>query len=53
MTHTRVLGSAAAVGLCLIVPALPASAQVPARPQAQLVSRNAAATGRRAHGHRQ
>ncbi len=43
MRHTRVLGSAAAVGLCLIVPALPASAQLPARPQPQLVSRPAAA----------
>ena len=34
MRHTRMLGSAAAVGLCLIVPALPASAQcrpVPSR----------------------
>ena len=43
MTHTRALGSAAAVGLCLIVPALPASAQLPPRPQTQLVSRPAAA----------
>ena len=43
MTHTRALGSAAAVGLCLVVPALPASAQLPARPQTQLVSRPAAA----------
>src|SRR5262245_3070281 len=41
MRQTRMLGSAAAVGLCLIVPALPASAQV-ARPQPQLVSRTAA-----------
>ena len=43
MTHTRVLGSATAVGLCLIVPALPASAQLAARPLPQLVSRQAAA----------
>jgi hypothetical protein len=39
MRHTRLLGSAAAVGLCLTIPALPASAQV-VRPQ--LVSRTAA-----------
>ena len=39
MRHTRLLGSAAAVGLCLTIPALPASAQI-ARPQ--LVSRTAA-----------
>jgi len=38
-----VLGSATAVGLCLIVPALPASAQLAVRPQAQLVSRQAVA----------
>ena len=38
MRHTRMLGSAAAVGLCLTIPALPASAQA-ARPQPQLVSR--------------
>jgi hypothetical protein len=38
MRHTRKLGSAAAVGLCLTIPALPASAQA-ARPQPQLVSR--------------
>ena len=37
MRQTRLLGSAAAVGLCLTIPALPASAQV-ARPQPQLVS---------------
>ena len=43
MRHRRVLGSATAVGLCLIVPALPASAQLAVRPQAQLVSRQAAA----------
>src|ERR1044071_901805 len=40
MRHTRKLASAAAVGLCLTIPALPASAQV-ARPQ--LVSRTATA----------
>ena len=39
MRHTRLLGSAAAVGLCLTIPALPASAQI-VRPQ--LVSRTAA-----------
>jgi len=39
MRHTRLLGSAAAVGLCLTIPALPASAQI-YRPQ--LVSRTAA-----------
>ena len=38
MRNTRKLGSAAAVGLCLTIPALPASAQV-VRPQ--LVSRTA------------
>lgn len=38
MRSTRMLGSAAAVGLCLTIPSLPASAQV-ARPQPQLVSR--------------
>ena len=38
MRHTRKLGSAAAVGLCLTIPALPASAQA-ARPHPQLVSR--------------
>ena len=43
MRHRRVLGSATAVGLCLIVPALPASAQLAVRPQAQLVSRQAVA----------
>ena len=43
MRHRRVLGSATAVGLCLIVPALPASAQFAVRPQAQLVSRQAVA----------
>ena len=42
MRHTRMLGSAAAVGLCLTVPALPTSAQA-ARPQPLLVSRTAAA----------
>src|SRR5262245_20206952 len=41
MRHTRMLGSAVAVGLCLTIPALPASAQI-ARPQPQLVSRTAA-----------
>jgi len=41
MRHTRKLGSAAAVGLCLTIPALPASAQA-ARPQPQLVSRTTA-----------
>jgi hypothetical protein len=40
MRHTRMLGSAAAVGLCLTIPALPVSAQF-ARPQPQLVSRTA------------
>jgi len=42
MRQTRTLGSAAAVGLCLTIPALPASAQV-ARPQPQLVSSRTAA----------
>jgi hypothetical protein len=42
MTHTRLLGRAAAVGLCLTVPALPASAQA-ARPQPLLVSRTVSA----------
>ncbi|HZI81336.1 MAG TPA: TonB-dependent receptor [Vicinamibacterales bacterium] len=42
MRNRRMLGSAAAVGLCLTLPALPASAQV-ARPQPQLVSRTATA----------
>src|SRR5215207_6359624 len=42
MRHTRLLGSAAAVGLCLTVPALPASAQA-ARSQPLLVSRTATA----------
>jgi hypothetical protein len=42
MRYTRTLGSAAAVGLCLIVPALPAPAQV-ARPQPLLVSRTTTA----------
>ena len=37
MTHRRMLGSAAAVGLCLTVPALPASPQA-VRPQPLLVS---------------
>jgi len=41
MTYTRMMGSATAVGLCLIVPALPASAQFAARSQPQLVSRQA------------
>lgn len=41
MRHTRLLGSAAAVGLCLTIPALPTHAQV-ARPQPQLVSRTTA-----------
>jgi hypothetical protein len=42
MRHRRMLGCAAAVGLCLIVPALPAAAQA-ARPTPQLVARTAAA----------
>lgn len=41
MRNTRLLGSAVAVGLCLTIPALPASAQA-ARPQPQLVSSMAA-----------
>jgi hypothetical protein len=41
MRHTRLLGSATAVGLCLTIPALPAHAQ--ARPQPQLVSRTTTA----------
>jgi hypothetical protein len=42
MRHTRMLGSAAAVGLCLTVPALPTSAQA-VRAQPLLVSRTAPA----------
>jgi len=42
MRHTRILGSAAAVGLCLTFPAPPAFAQYAQRPQPQLVSRAAA-----------
>jgi hypothetical protein len=41
MRHTRLLGSAIAAGLCLTVPAQPASAQA-ARPHPQLVSSMAA-----------
>ena len=41
MRHTRLLGSAAAVGLCLTIPTQPVSAQA-LRPQPQLVSRMAA-----------
>ena len=39
MNNIRTLGCAAAAGLCLAIPAQPASAQLGARPQPQLVSR--------------
>jgi hypothetical protein len=39
MNSIRTLGCAAAAGLCLAIPAQPASAQLTARPQPQLVSR--------------
>jgi hypothetical protein len=42
MRYRRMLGSAAAVGLCLTIPALPIHAQA-ARPQPQLVSRTTTA----------
>ncbi len=44
MNNIRTLGCAAAAGLCLVIPAQPASAQPPARPRPQLVSRHTVTT---------